>query len=488
MRVARTGEAQTWACARSSLRAEFALGPVLAVAALKTALNVAFAGRYGWQRDELYYAVAGHHLQAGYVEFPPVTAVLAALSRALWGSWLTGLRLFAAIAGAGTTVLAALVARELRGSRRAQILAAVLVGFSPLLIATNGLFQPVSFDQLATMLVLWLALRVSNGRDSWTGLGVAIGVGLETKYTLAVVLLTLLLGCLIWRRDLLRSAGLLRALVIAGVIVLPNLLWQAQHGWVSAEWFAHPAASATDESRPSFLADLILLTNPLAVPVAVAGTVCLARRRALRPLGFAVIGTILVYLVLGGKSYYAAPAVLFAIVAGAPALDRWASNRRLARWALGYALVLVVLLPILLPVLPLRTAIDQGVVAARSDYKDELGWPGLAAAVARNARGADVILASNYGEAGAIELYGRDLPPVASGDVTFRFWRPQIAGQEALLVGFARGESGFCRGYRVVERIRMPVSNQERGQPIARCTLDGPLTSVWPAILASSPL
>ena len=53
-----------------------ALRPVLVVIAAKSALNFAFAGRYGWQRDELYYAVAGRHLQGGYVEFPPVTALL----------------------------------------------------------------------------------------------------------------------------------------------------------------------------------------------------------------------------------------------------------------------------------------------------------------------------------------------------------------------------------------------------------------------------
>src|ERR1051325_10075329 len=67
-----------------------ALRPVLVVALCKSALGLAFAGRYGWQRDELYYAVAGRHLQGGYVDFPPVTAVLAALARVLFGYSLVG--------------------------------------------------------------------------------------------------------------------------------------------------------------------------------------------------------------------------------------------------------------------------------------------------------------------------------------------------------------------------------------------------------------
>ena len=109
----------------------FAWRALLAVAGAKCALHLAFAGRYGWQRDELYYAVAGRHLQGGYVEFPPVTALLAALARLLFGWSLVGFRLFAILAGAGTIAVAALVARELGGGRRAQAIAAVAVGFSP---------------------------------------------------------------------------------------------------------------------------------------------------------------------------------------------------------------------------------------------------------------------------------------------------------------------------------------------------------------------
>src|SRR5712691_4883549 len=109
----------------------FAAGPVLAVVALKCALEAAVAGRYGWHRDELYYAVAGQHLQGGYIEFPPVTALLAALARELFGWSLVGLRTITILASAGTVLVGALVARELGATRRAQTLAAVTIGFSP---------------------------------------------------------------------------------------------------------------------------------------------------------------------------------------------------------------------------------------------------------------------------------------------------------------------------------------------------------------------
>src|SRR5579884_4210837 len=226
-------------------------------------------------------AVAGRHLQGGYVEFPPVTALFSALARVLFGWSLVGFRLWAILAGAATIVVAALVARELGGGRRAQVLAAVAVGFSPLLVATNGLFQPVSFDQLATMVVLWLALRLMLGRGSWLALGVAAGIGLETKYTLAVPLVLLLLGVLVRRRDVLASRRFPLAVGIAALLLVPNLVWEAQHGWVSVHWFVNPPASATDESRPQYVGNVLLLTHPVAVPVAVAGVVAFWRRREL---------------------------------------------------------------------------------------------------------------------------------------------------------------------------------------------------------------
>jgi hypothetical protein len=92
----------------------------------------------------------------------------------------------------------------------------------------------------------------------------------------------------------------------------------------------------------------------------------------------------------------------------------------------------------------------------------------------------------NYGEAGALELLGHQPPPVASGQVTFRYWRPQVNGRDALLVGLTRQDARSCRGYRVLGRIAMPVDNEERGRPLARCILRSDIASLWPQIVAAS--
>ena len=105
--------------------------------------------------------------------------------------------------------------------------------------------------------------------------------------------------------------------------------------------------------------------------------------------------------------------------------------------------------------------------------------------VERLAAGANVLVADNHGEAGALELFGRGLPPVASGDVTMRYWRPHVAGRQALLIGYSRASAAFCRGYRLIARISAANDSDEGGEPIARCTLRRTLSEVWPSIVAS---
>jgi len=126
-------------------------------------------------------------------------------------------------------------------------------------------------------------------------------------------------------------------------------------------------------------------------------------------------------------------------------------------------------LPLSLPVLPLHTAVRHEVVKARGDYQSEVGWPAYVHLVERHAAGANVIVAANYGEAGALKVFGRGLPPVASADVTMRYWRPQVAGRRALVVGYSRRAAVFCSGYSVLAHISTANGSDEGGEPIADC-------------------
>src|SRR5258707_10086890 len=102
---------------------------ILSIAAAKLALHL-YAGRYyGYFVDELYYLACSRHLDWGYVDQPPLIAVIALIARSLFGDSLSGLRVFAALAGAAEVALTALIARELGGGRWAQGLAALAALF-----------------------------------------------------------------------------------------------------------------------------------------------------------------------------------------------------------------------------------------------------------------------------------------------------------------------------------------------------------------------
>ena len=142
-------------------------------------------------------------------------------------------------------------------------------------------------------------------------------------------------------------------------------------------------------------------------------------------------------------------------------------------------------LPLALPVLPLPTAVRHGVIKARDDYQSEVGWPTYVRLVESHASGANVIVTDNYGEAGALQLFGHGLPPVASADVTMRYWRPRGTGRSALLIGYPRHAANFCSSYHLVARISNANDSNEGDQPIARCTLRTTLANLWPSIIAT---
>ena len=452
---------------------------------LKCALNFAFAGRYGWQRDELYYAVAGRHLQGGYVEFPPVTALLSA-ARA---------RLVRLVAGRvprlrdprrrgddcrGRARRARARRRNARaGDRRDRGRLLAAAGRDERALPAR-LVRPDGDDGRALA-----RARIALGRGSWPLLGLAAGVGLETKYTLAVVLVLLFAALLVWRRDAARSRGFPLALGIAAALLCaePVLGGASRLGERPLVRATRLAARPTSRGR-SIVADLFLLTNLVAVPVAVAG-VASARTRP-RACGRSA-----------GPSSALSSRTSCSAASRTTRCPRSSSHsprarcrsiggrraRRLRWIGAAFVALLIVLLPVGLPVLPLHTATASGSLKARSDYQDELGWPELARA-GRTAR------ARQRRRPGKQLRRGRRARAVRTRPAAGRLRRRQLPllatrgrGPSALLVGFTRGQASFCHGYRLVGRIAMPVDNGERGHPIARCTLTASLAQIWPRIL-----
>ncbi len=473
---------------------------ILALAGIKFLITVATSGRYGYHRDELYYIACGRHLALGYVDFPPVTPLLARLAEILFGTSLTGLRLFPAIAGTVILLLTAWMARELGGGRFAQVLAALAILLSPMYLGGNLLFQTVTFDQLAWVIVLCLVIRLVKNDDQqlWLAIGAAFGFGLLTKYTIIALGIGLVGGLLLTpaRRQLLTPWPWLGAL-IALLMVAPNLVWQIQHNWPTLDYLRqHQSESG---SRLDFIVQQILLIGPPSLPLALLGFVQLFRQHRYRLLGWTCVLVQLILLLSSGKPYYAGPLYPILFAAGAVGVADFAVRRR-ADWlrpaAAGLVLLGILAVPISIPLLPAQTMADTDLWKVRKDYADMVGWPEMAASVAHvydglpeAERRSTVILGWSYGLTAPIDFYGPryGLPTPISPHLTYYYWKPaHVDATTVIALGVPHQE--LTTLFRDVTQVGtvgndLGIPNEEFGSPIYLCR--GPkvsLDDVWPKL------
>src|SRR5487761_1015429 len=469
------------------LKSEVLVIGVLAL--LKLTLHLATNGLYDFHRDSLYYLDSARHPAWGYVDYPPITPMVARLSLWLFGPSVWGLRLWPSLAGTAMVVLAALIARELGGGRFARILAAVGALTSPVLLGANWLFQTVTFDQVTWLVSCWLAL------------GVTLGVGLETKYTILALIAGLAAGTVLTplRRHLATPWPWL-GLGLMVLIFLPNLVWQVANGWPSVEYtLNHKSVQSVDFSPLTFLAEQLALIGPLAIPLWLAGLYWLLSDPSKRLLGIAALVPFVIYL-FAGKSYYIGPLDPLLLAAGSCGLEIW--TRRRAGWlrtvtAVALVVQALILLPLTLPVLPEASMARSPLPGIRKDFADTVGWHDLVGQVAAvydalppDERAKAMILTDNYGEAGAIDTYGGrlGLPIAVSGELSYYYWKPATLGDPVIAVGvdptFLATVFGSCAQVGTVSNS-YGLHNQEFGAPIAVCRQSKlPLDQLWPKLKA----
>jgi hypothetical protein len=475
--------------------------PLLVIAALKFAIHLATNGVYGFQRDEMYYIISGQHPALGYVDYPPVTPMLAWLNTSIFGISPWTLRLFPALAGAIVVFLAGMCAREMGASRGIAVLASLVTLMSPLLLGANWLFQTVTFDQLTWLIAMYLLLRIlrTGSGSLFILLGIDIGIGLETKLTILALCAGIVAAVLMSRdlRPLLRTRYPWIGVLIALVLFAPNVAWQVANAFPSLTYIRNHSSDISNSGGiVTFIVDFVLFTGPLIMPLWIAGLVFLFRDRRLRPMAVLTVVAILL-LLPEGKAYYPAPTIPLVLAAGCIALGRIVSltrRRRLARLVVAAGFIqLVVLLPVILPIVPTTSLHAFGLDKLRQDFADTVGWPNLASQVAgvydgipTSRRATTVILANNYGEAGAIDIYGprEHLPQAISPELTFWYWKPSNLHATTLVtVGFNPSDLAFvCGTVARAASVVMPdsVVNQEAGTPILVCTnLRESINAAW---------
>ncbi len=402
-------------------------------------MHLITGGRFGFHRDELATLEDARHLAWGFVAYPPVTPFFGRLSLFLFGTSLTGFRFFAAVAEAVAVILTGLMARELGGRRGAQLVAAAAA--IPFCLAGGALMQYVSFDYLFWVLTAYFVVRLLNSEDPrwWLAIGSTIGLGMLTKYTMGFFAIAVAVGVVLTSaRRHLRSKWLWYGVAISLLIFLPNVLWQAQHHFVSLHFLKHIHERDIRIGRTKdFLPDQLKLTL-LGFPLWLVGLyfyLVSPKGSRFRTLGWMYLIPLALFVIARGRGYYLAAAYPMLYAGGSVLGEQWLASLR-RTWAIALRALAWTALPVdiaffavfLLPVGRINSRWWTIANNIQGDFREELGWEELTQTVAqiRDSLPAEDrahlgILAGNYGEAGAINLYGEryGLPRAISGINSF---------------------------------------------------------------------
>jgi hypothetical protein len=453
--------------------------------ALATFLVHALTARgYGYQRDELYFIACAHHLQWGYVDQPPLIAAIARFTLAVLGTSPFALRLVPMLAAAGLVVMTGVFVRSLGAGRRAQAIAMLAVFAAPIELAVGNLLTMNAFEPLFWLGAATLAVQALRGeatRRTWFAFGALVGLGFLNKDSTAFFVVGLFAGIVLTReRTLLARSGPWIAAAVALLIVAPYLAWQAANGWPQAELLRNAAAHKLVVYGPfAFFAQQLLMMNPLAAPLWLAGVVWCFRARGaaahLRAFGWAYVVMLALAIAVEAKAYYFAACYPFYIAAGAVAIERLLEARTIPYRAYVGALCLsgLVIMPLATPTLTLDAfAQYQHLFDSRSlkmerhpsgrvpqNFADQLGWNSLVQALAlayehvpRDERTHAAIMTENYGQAGAVDFLGPayGLPHAISGHNSYYLWGP---GEARTLVTVGVSPDVLRRGFADVQRI-----------------------------------
>jgi hypothetical protein len=415
------------------------VGILILLAASRIILHALTNNTYGFHRDELATLDDARYLAWGYVAYPPLTPFIGRIALELFGPSIAGVRFFSGLAQGVALLLTGLMAQELGGKRKAVIFAGLSVWIAPVSFAQGALFQYVSFDYLWWVLIAYCIVRLIKTENPrwWLGIGVAVGLGMMTKYTMGFFAFGLACGVLLTPlRRYLKSRWLWSGVGLALLILLPNLIWQIQHDFISFQHLSAIHAHDVGIGRAdNFVLDQFLLgANPFIFPFWLAGLyfyIFTPSGRQYRILGWMYAIPLLLFAVAQGRGYYLAPAYPMLMAAGIVRIDGWLSSRRpwvstLMNGATYSALFLgaAFIIALALPVAPVNSPWWEFASSANPDLKEEIGWPELAKIVAQTRVALPSeeqtqvgIFTNNYGEAGAINMYGPDrgLPTALSG-------------------------------------------------------------------------
>lgn len=493
---------------------------VLIIALAKVLLHFFFNNRYGYFRDEFDYMSCGDHLAWGFVDQPPLLPFLVRISRFLIGDSLRAIRFLPAVASSVTVILTAVLARRLGGRNFALLLAAVTALVSPSYLSQGSLLTTNCLEPILWMGCVYFVILAIQHNDPryWIGFGIVAGLGMQEKYSMAVLGFAVVMGLLLTeQRRVLLSKWFWLAGLAAFLVFLPNLIWNIQNDWPFVQLMRNIKAEGRDVllSPFQYFAQQILLMNPFTAPVWITGVIALfgARRfRRYRLLGWCYLVALAVFIVLKGKNYYLVPIYPILLAAGAVVIESGIERSR-QNWLKPATIIVLLaggasLAPVVVPMLPVdrfiaymdklpikapRTEHSHAAAVLPQHYSDQFGWEEIVAKTAEawsqipvDERHDCGIFAQDYGQAGAIDFFGRryGLPPALSGHQTYFLWGPRGYSGNCLIVLDDRRET-LEHLFEHVEFVGNSADNPyalERRIPVFICkgAKFGSLAKLWP--------
>lgn len=481
---------------------------VLAITAIKFALALYASGFYHYFRDELYFIACGRHLDWGYVDHPPLVALYARFGE-LFGGSLRGFRLPATIAGTLRVILTGVIAARLGGNRVAQALACTAVLLAPIYLGIDSILSMNAIEHVIWLACMLIVIEIANGADErwWLAFGALAGIGLQNKHSMVFLGFAVVAAMLLtpMRHSLARPWIWLGGL-IAVLLFLPNVLWEVRHDFATLELLRNVKETHKNVvlAPVPFVIQQAMMLNPFSAPLWIAGLVFLFRSPRYRVLAWTYVILLVTFIKLEAKDYYVAPIYPMLFAAGAV----WLSARRVL-WIPAFALVVIggliaapLALPILSPEKYLAYQRALGVKPQKTEvshtsempqlFADQFGWEEMVAKVARyyhslppDEQKKTAIYCGNYGEAGAIDFYGRKygLPPAISGHQNYFLWGPHGATGESIILVGDDPDPQMWQSLQVVDRTFHPFAMPEENGPIYHGRgLKPPIAEVWPRV------
>ncbi len=471
--------------------------------------HLLIAGNYGYFLDELYTLACSRHLSLAFVDIPPVAPTMLAISTALFGDSVFAIHIFPSLFSGVMVVVVGLMARELGGKRLAILLSGIAAAFVPVWMALGSLFTYDFPDQLTLLLLFFAIIKLLKTENPkwWLLIGAIAGFGLMVKPSDVFFIAALALGLLLTkhRRMYLTKWPWLGAL-IALVIILPAVIWQATHGFPIAEyWLSYSSNKTVRAGAGEFILMQVIGVNLFLLPVWIAGLCYFlfhkdGKRYRLLGVMFGIL--FLVFLATGAKMYMLIPAYGMLLAGGALVFERFAIRKwRKALVAVFLCLVVVtgvIQAPNFMPILPVDSLItyydtvgrafgaqsikldNNGAMALPQYFYDRFEWDVLVRDVAEvynnlpeDVRADTVIVSQNYGWAGAIDQLGGayGLPKAMSGQLNYYFFSlDKIASKSWIMIGGSYEELLQVFGSVRVAKFSNTKYRQPFTLPIFHCT------------------